>query len=174
MLSFQTQIKIVFLHKRFNTMIQRIQSVFILITAMAMAVFLGTNAYTRTLSETESISVNAYHVLHKVGNLGTEKEIYYIAVLAGISILASIFALFQYRNRVRQILFVAFNSLVMGSTLAITVYHIMKDAKEIGTGGEETYEVGIFAVIVAMISNTVANYFIKKDEKLVRSADRMR
>ncbi len=155
-------------------MIQRIQSVFILITAMAMAVFLGTNAYTRTLSGTESIQVNAYHVLHKVGTLGTEKSIYYIAVLAGISIIVSLLALFQYRNRIRQILFVAFNSLVMGTTLAITVYHIMKDAKEIGTGGEETYEVGIFALIVAMISNTFANYFIKKDEKLVRSADRMR
>ncbi|ADQ17974.1 DUF4293 domain-containing protein [Leadbetterella byssophila] len=155
-------------------MIQRIQSVFLLITAMAMAVFLGTNAYTRTLSESETISVNAYHVLHKVGGLGTEKPIYYVAVMGAIAVLVSLVAIFQYKNRIRQILFVAFNALMMGATLAVTVYHIMKDAKEVGTGGTESYEVGIFAIIVAMISNTLANYFIKKDEKLVRSADRMR
>jgi len=155
-------------------MIQRIQSVFLLITAMALAVFLGTNAYTRTLSASESVIVNPYHVLHKVGTLGTEKPIFYVAVMACISILVTIIALFQYRNRLRQILFVAFNALMMGVTLAVTVYHIVKDAKQVGTGGEETYEVGIFAMIIALLSNYIANYFIKKDEKLVRSADRMR
>lgn len=155
-------------------MIQRIQSVFLLITAMALAVFLGTNSYTRTLSDSETVIVNPYHVLHKVGTLGTEKPIFYVAVMACIAILMTILALFQYRNRLRQILFVAFNALMMGATLAVTVYHIVKDAKPVGTGGEETYEVGIFALIVALISNYIANYFIKKDEKLVRSADRMR
>ncbi|MBX2953237.1 MAG: DUF4293 domain-containing protein [Leadbetterella sp.] len=155
-------------------MIQRLQSVFLLITAMALVVFLGTNAYTRTLSASESVTVNAYHVLHKTGTLGTEKPVFYVAVMACISILVTIIALFQYRNRVRQILFVAFNALMMGATLAVTVYHIISDAKPIGVGGEETYEVGIFALIIAMVSNSLANYFIKKDEKLVRSADRMR
>ena len=155
-------------------MIQRIQSVFLLITAMALAVFLGTNAYIRTLSASEYVIVNPYHVLHKTGTLGTEKPIFYVAVMACIAILVTVLALFQYRNRLRQILFVAFNALMMGATLAVTVYHIVKDAKEVGTGGEETYEVGIFALIVAMVANSLANYFIKKDEKLVRSADRMR
>ncbi|WP_367914665.1 DUF4293 domain-containing protein [Leadbetterella sp. DM7] len=155
-------------------MIQRIQSVFLLITAMALAVFLGTNSYVRTLSASDSIIVNPYHVMHKTGTLGTEKPIFYVAVMACISILVAVIALFQYRNRLRQILFVAFNALMMGATLAVTVYHIVKDAKQAGTGGEETYEVGIFALIVALISNYIANYFIKKDEKLVRSADRMR
>lgn len=145
-------------------MIQRIQSVFLLITAMALAVFLGTNAYTRTLSASESIIVNPYHVLHKVGTLGTEKPIFYVAVMACIAILVTVIALFQYRNRLRQILFVAFNALMMGATLGVTVYHIVTDAKQTGTGGEETYEVGIFALIVALISNYIANYFIKKDE----------
>ena len=155
-------------------MIQRIQSVFLLITAMALAVFLGTNAYTRTISASESVMVNPYHVLHKVGTLGTEKPIFYVAVMACISILVTVIALFKYGNRLRQILFVAFNALMMGATLGVTVYHIVKDAKPVGAGGEETYEVGIFALIIALLSNYIANYFIKKDEKLVRSADRMR
>ncbi len=155
-------------------MIQRIQSVFLLISAMALAVFLGTNTYTRTLSDWESIVVNPYHVLHKTGTLGTEKPIFYVAVMACIAVLVSVIAIFQYRNRLRQILFVAFNALLMGATLAVTVYHIVKDAKEVGVGGEETYEAGIFALIIALLSNSIANYFIKKDEKLVRSADRMR
>lgn len=155
-------------------MIQRIQSVFLLIAAMATAIFLATNAYIKTISPTESVTVNAYHVFHKVGTLGTDKPIFYVAVMACISILVTILAIFQYRNRLRQILFVAFNALILGVTLATTVYHIMKDAKPLGAAGEESYQIGLFALVAAMICNTVANYFIKRDEKLVRSADRMR
>lgn len=156
-------------------MIQRAQSVFLLISAMALGVFLGTNSFTKAISATESVTVNAFHVFHKVGgSLGTDKPIFYLAVMASIAIVVSLLAIFQYKNRLRQIMFVAFNSLLMGATLATTVYFIFKEAKEMGAAGDETFEAGFFALIVAMISNSVANYFIKKDEKLVRSADRMR
>jgi hypothetical protein len=40
--------------------------------------------------------------------------------------------------------------------------------------GFENYEMGFFLVIIAMICNILANRFIRRDEKLVRSADRMR
>jgi hypothetical protein len=40
--------------------------------------------------------------------------------------------------------------------------------------GFENYEIGFFLVIIAMICNILANRFIRRDENLVRSADRMR
>lgn len=155
-------------------MIQRIQSVFLLITAMALAVFLGTNTYTKVISSSEMVGLNPYQVFHKVGEIATGKPTYYIAVMAVISILVAIFTIFQYRNRLRQTLFVSVNALLMVITLGVSVYHIVKDARPMSAGGEETFDVGFFALIVAMISNVVANWFIRKDEKLVRSADRMR
>ncbi len=158
----------------FLSMIQRIQSVFLLITAMALVVFLGTNAYIKTISATETVTVNAYNLIHSVGGLNTGKPIFYVAVMAGIAVLVSIIALFQYKNRTRQILFVAFNALLMGATLATVVYHIVKGAQDLGGSGEGSYEVGFFAIIIAMLSNTIANWFIKRDERLVKSADRMR
>ncbi len=141
---------------------------------MALAVFLGTNTYTKIISDNESVTLNPYHMFHKVGTLGTDTPIFYIAVLAGIAILIAIFALFQYKNRVRQMLFVSLNALVMMITLAVCVYHILQDARPLAATGDETFDIGFFALIVAMISNLLANRFIKRDEKLVRSAERMR
>lgn len=141
---------------------------------MALAVFLGTNTYTKVISSTEMVALNPYQVFHKVGEIATGKQIFYVAVMAVISILVSVFAIFQYRNRLRQSLFVSMNALLMVITLGTCVYHILKDARLMAPAGDETFDVGFFALIVAMISNVVANWFIRKDEKLVRSADRMR
>ena len=155
-------------------MIQRLQSVFLLITVMALAVFLGTNTYTKVISSTEMVALNPYRYFHQVGTIASGKPIYYIAVMAFISILVAAFAMFQYKNRVRQSMFVSVNALLMVITLATTVYHIIKDVRPLSLAGEETFDVGFFALIIAMISNVAANWFIRRDEKLVRSADRMR
>ena len=155
-------------------MIQRIQSVFLLITVMALAVFLGTNTYTKVISSSEMVALNPYRVFHQVGTIATGKPLFYIAVLAGLAILLGVFAIFQYKNRVRQSMFVSVNALLMVITLATSVYHIIKDARPLSPGTEETFDVGFFALIIAMISNVAANWFIRRDEKLVRSADRMR
>jgi len=37
-----------------------------------------------------------------------------------------------------------------------------------------TYQIGFWAILVAMVSNMLANRFIRKDEALVRSVDRIR
>ena len=155
-------------------MIQRLQSVFLLITAMALAVFLGTNTYIKTISPTESVTVNPFQLFHQVGTLSTGKPIYYIAVLASIALIVSIVAIFMYKNRLRQMIFASVNSIVMMMTLGVSVYHILTDARPMVAAGEETFHVGFFALIIAMISNLIANRLIKRDEKLVRSADRMR
>ena len=155
-------------------MIQRLQSVFLLITAMALAVFLGTNTYIKEISPTESVTVNPYQIFHQVGTISTGKPIFYIAVLAGIALAVSLIAIFMYKNRLRQMLFVSVNSIVMMLALGVSVYHILKEARPMIAAGEETFQIGFFALIIAMVSNLLANRFIKRDDKLVRSADRMR
>lgn len=155
-------------------MLQRVQSVLLLVTAIAMGVFLGTNSFVKAIGPDEKVVVNPYHVFHQQGSLAVvDKPIYYVAVVAALSIFLTIFTLFQYKNRIRQMLFVALNSLLMGVALALTVYHIQTDAIKLGTG-DGTYGIGMWAAFIALIANWFANRFIKKDEKLVKDADRMR
>lgn len=149
---------------------QRIQSLLLLLTILGAGVFLGTNSYIKIISSSEKVVVNAFQVLHQTGSKSDRIDIFYVAVLAGLSILLTVFTLFQYKNRVKQLLFVALNSLLLGIALAIIVYHIQKTAPNMnGAGGQ--YYIGIFAIFTALIANWLANRFIKKDEKLVKDAD---
>ena len=155
-------------------MLQRIQSIFLIITAASIAVFLGTNSFVKAIGPTEKVAVNAFHVYHQSGEMAMiDKPIYYVAVLAGLALILTIYTIFQYKNRLKQVLLISIISLFMGSALAVVVYHIQKDALPLGTG-EGSYTFGTWAAFVAMVSNLLANRFIKRDEKLVKDADRMR
>ncbi len=157
-------------------MLQRIQSLFLLLTSFALAAFLGTNSYVKAISATEKVVLNPYHYFHSSGNMAlVDKPTYYIAVLGGLALILSVFTIFQYKNRVRQMLMVALNSLLIGVALAATYYHIQKEIMLIGNPAVEgTFGIGFYAAIVALAANWLANFFIKKDEKLVKNADRMR
>ncbi|NBA87301.1 DUF4293 family protein [Emticicia sp. CRIBPO] len=157
-------------------MLQRIQSLLLLVAAISMGVFLGTNSFTKQISPDEAVIVNPYHVLHTKGSLAAmDKPIYYVALLGVLALGLSLFSIFQYRNRVRQMLFVALNSLFMGLSLGLSVYHIQNDAVKIGADSiQGVYGIGIYAAFLALACNWVANRFIRKDEKMVKDADRMR
>jgi glucan phosphoethanolaminetransferase (alkaline phosphatase superfamily) len=157
-------------------MLQRIQTVLLLLTAIALGVFLGTSSFVRVIGPDEKVVVNAFHLFHQKGSLPLlNTPIYYVATAAILALVLTIYTIFQYKNRIRQMLFVALNSLLIGVALAATVYHIQNDAIKIGNAAAEgSYGIGLWAAFVALACNWLANRFIKKDEKLVKSADRMR
>ena len=68
----------------------------------------------------------------------------------------------------------ALNSLVLAGFLGLSVYFTFRMEKMIGVAGEGTYEFGMYLPAVALICNLLANRFIRKDEALVRSVDRIR
>jgi cytochrome c biogenesis protein CcdA len=156
-------------------MLQRIQTLFLILSAIAMAVFLATNAWTKVDLD-QAVLVNAFQVLETKGGLAaTQQPIFYIAVMSVISIGTALFAIFQFKNRVRQMLLVAFNSLLIGAAVAATVYNVKYVAMAMGNEAVEgSFGIGIYAGFVALACNWLANRFIRKDEKLVKSADRMR
>ncbi|AWV99712.1 DUF4293 domain-containing protein [Arcticibacterium luteifluviistationis] len=155
-------------------MLQRIQSALLLLSAIALGVFLSTNMWTSETG-TGKVIVNPYHVLVTQGGLSSfSKDIFYIAVMAALAIVLAIFTIFQYKNRVRQMLFVALNSLLIGAAVAVGVYHVKYDGMTVQGAGEGNFDIGIYAGFAALALNWLANRFIKKDDKLVKSADRMR
>jgi hypothetical protein len=66
------------------------------------------------------------------------------------------------------------NSLVMVSLVAATFLTTngINEAIKAQDGGD--YGIGFWSILVSMVMNMLANRFIKKDEALVRSVDRIR
>ncbi|AFK03478.1 hypothetical protein Emtol_2341 [Emticicia oligotrophica DSM 17448] len=156
-------------------MLQRPQSLLLLIVAICMIVFLGTQTWHKTVG-TEEISLNAYTLSYvKAGSIVKNTPVYYLAVLAVLSAGLSIFTIFQYKNRVRQMLLVSLNSLVGAALLGTTVYHIQMDANKLfSPENQGEFGISFWGAFLALALNWVANRLIRNDEKKVRDADRMR
>jgi len=78
--------------------------------------------------------------------------------------------IFKFKNRVVQMKLAIANSFLMSINLALMTYFVIILQKE-HVGG---FGIGIFIYALAMLLNILARRFIQKDEKLVRSVDRLR
>ncbi|MBK6984767.1 MAG: DUF4293 domain-containing protein [Bacteroidetes bacterium] len=96
----------------------------------------------------------------------------YVAMILNIIILIlSVALIFLYKNRVLQ--FKLTNLLMVFNVFIVGLFFIFSYIKE-GTPGAINYQVGSFLPIISAIFAYLAAHFIKKDEQLVRSADRIR
>ena len=77
----------------------------------------------------------------------------------------SVFAIFQFKNRNRQMLITTIARFMITIAFFTLVFYYR---------GEEQPSLGMFLMIVPFIALYAANFFIKRDEDLVRSADRIR
>ena len=77
----------------------------------------------------------------------------------------SIFAIFQFKNRNRQKFIATIARFLITASLILIVF-VYREDKAIG--------IGLLLLIIPFLSLIAANFFIKKDEKLVQSADRIR
>ncbi len=138
-------------------MIQRIQSVYLLLSSLFFTFFLLFPVFNVT-TETGIIAEKA-----------TENT--YFIVLAAILILGSLGNVFLYKNRVLQ-KNVGWLLLLLNIFLAgIMGYHFYLEGR-----AENTVSIAFGAIfpIVTLIFIPLAIYNINKDEKLVRSLDRLR
>ena len=89
----------------------------------------------------------------------------YVRLCVFLSALLSIFAIFQFKNRKRQQLLASFSRLMITIAFFLIVFLHSKD---------KIFGLGSILLVVPFIALIGANFFIKKDEKLVNSADRIR
>ncbi|UTA67962.1 DUF4293 domain-containing protein [Emticicia sp. 21SJ11W-3] len=156
-------------------MLQRPQSLLLLLTAICMILFMATPIWHKAGTGEEAI-LSPYYLAHMKGTLAAvAKPVYYLAILAVVSAGVSIFTIFQYKNRVRQMLFVALNSLIGAALLGATVYLIQfEGTKYFAPEQQGEFGIGFWAAFAALVFNWIANRLIRRDEKIVRDADRMR
>ena len=130
-------------------MIQRIQSIFFLLSALA-SLFI---VFTAPVLSNEDGLFYLYN------------DFPYLRLLLFVSAFISIYAIFQYKNRSKQRLL---SSL---SRLMITFFYliVLLVYRE-----KFNFESGLFLCIIPFLLLFLASFFIKKDEKLIKDTDRIR
>jgi uncharacterized membrane protein YsdA (DUF1294 family) len=162
-------------------MIQRVQTLFMLGVALCMGLLFMAPLWEK-VSEAlqQSVLLNAFGLYHLNLNeaegsaLISEKNLWFLAVLAGLSVVVALFNIFQYKNRLTQIKLNALNSLLIGAFLVTSVWFMREGNSLLAEPAEGNMQWGFFLPVAALLLNWLASRFIRKDELLVRSADRFR
>ncbi|TRX48890.1 DUF4293 family protein [Fulvivirga sp. M361] len=158
-------------------MLQRIQTVFLLLVALMMLLTLFFPFWTyQAVDSVEYYGLFAFYF--ERFDLESEElvRIYFpftlIATMAVAAITVASLEITRYNNRLLQIKLGALNSLLIAGTLILAAYFATDFIKSKGVAGH--YGIAFFLPAAALIFNLLANRYIRKDEKLVRSVDRIR
>jgi hypothetical protein len=165
-------------------MIQRIQTVFLLLAAIALLASMAFPIWNKTnIQSQEKIELNAFKLEHYVvknaekgeKELLFSKSTIYLAIVAVLAALVSFYSIIQFKNRLTQIKLGALNSLLIAIYLIGSVYISIYQAENmLDPEVRGSYAFGLFLPMMAIVFNMLANRFIRKDEQLVRSVDRIR
>jgi len=157
-------------------MIQRIQSLFLLLIItlgivmffVPVAEFVGNGA---------TLKMSANHFQEYIGEEVVSKRFIGVGVLSALVIVLSIIITLLFKKRQLQIRLGKLNILLLALELtAIFLYtsSVQDHDSEKYSGVVVDYGVGAFIPIVSMVLMYLAVRFIKKDDELIRSADRLR
>ena len=130
-------------------MIQRVQSLFFFFSAICSVTI-----------------VYAFPVLQDDSTSYLLKEHFtYARLFVFLSAALSVFAIFQFKNRKRQQL-IAYVARLMITIAFLLIVFFQREERDFG--------IGLFLFFIPYLSLFLAGYFVRKDEKLVKSADRIR
>lgn len=160
-------------------MIQRIQTVFLFLVVVAMGVAIGfpmwlQSAQVGETQETWSLTAFTLSNLNSSGEIIQTSSKWYIGALVIVSGLLALVSIFQFANRGRQMMINMINSLLMVALVSVVFLTTSGVNKEIAAASNGAYQIGFWAILAATVFNMLANRFIRKDELLVRSVDRIR
>jgi Domain of unknown function (DUF4293) len=158
-------------------MIQRPQSIFLLIViACEIFVLTGVNIWSKTNFDGNEVFVTIQHWQQTLnGKVVKESSHLLLTALLGASTILSIGILFNYKNRMRQMMMGLINSMLIAGTVGYGFYIVFKETIPLFSPEQNgKYDLGFYALVIALLGNMIANRLIRKDEMLVRSSDRMR
>jgi hypothetical protein len=157
-------------------MLQRIQSIFLALIALAMIAFLFVNIWQKTNTDaSELVTLGAFQMIYSKDTIVLQtNQTYLLAALAMVILGASSFSLFSFANRLRQLQLGLAISVLIAALLGSVVYYSFLGEKLIADNQKGSFGAGLLIPALALILNSLANRFIRKDEEEVRSADRMR
>jgi glucan phosphoethanolaminetransferase (alkaline phosphatase superfamily) len=160
-------------------MIQRIQSVFLLLMAITMMMMLFFPIWVKGDPEGEMVILNAFNLSFEdhsglIKEVISQKSVIYISIFALISAAISLYSIFQYKNRLTQMKLGLLNSVVGILVVGGAFYAMTKGKAMVSPDDVENFKLGFMLPVIALLFNSMANRFIRKDEKLVKDSERMR
>lgn len=149
-------------------MIQRIQTIFLLLASAAgFGQFAVPYLSTDTGNPAATMPALADNVVNPLDNPG-------LLGLCALSGIASLAAIFLFRNRLLQARLAGGAGVASALLIVLAGFVVYQILQQLPSGGSTHYEAGLALPVVALIFNWLAVRFIKKDESLVRSMDRLR
>ena len=156
-------------------MIQRIQSVFLLVAAIVTIILLFIpigDIYTAEAQYT----FTCFNV--HLPNGQVVMSTIYIALILILSACISIYAIFKYKDRMKQTRVVSINMLVFLIAIMLMIWvfpdFLFQRKGLMQEGDIFRFNYWIMIFVIPPVCMFLANRFIRKDEQLVRSADRLR
>lgn len=156
-------------------MIQRKQTIYLLLAVIAsglmflfpIADFIGAK---------DSIVLYVQKVVSLVPDNAYPNSLNFVLPMLAANIFVIIFslvAIFLFKNRKRQMHIIRLNILVEVMLIAIFFLYY-NGVLETQSGGVVSYKLGVFMPLVALVFLVLANRGVMQDERLIRSADRLR
>jgi len=145
-------------------MIQRIQSVFLFLSSLSIAGLFGVPFATSDMKTSQFLSDQVYSIHDHV----------VLITLVALSGIFSLVSIFLFKNRPLQ-LKMGYFSIIMSILLIVaTIILFYNEASTMATEASIEEGFGIGLPIIAIIFAGLGVRYIKKDDKLVQSMDRLR
>lgn len=157
-------------------MIQRIQSVYLFLASLILSLtFFFPVA--KFIGEKDSLILYVFKVVSLVPDSINIYDLMFIMPLLAIvslTILFSLVTIFMHKNRLGQIKIIRFLMLMIAVMIGV-IFLYYYDILEATSGAVPNFvQVGAFAPLVSLILLYLAYKGVMKDEKLIKSADRLR
>lgn len=154
-------------------MIQRIQTVYLIVALILLAVmfFQPLVAFENQGETLYILSATGIEDLGKTGVL-SEVQTYPIAIIIGVMAIINMLSIFTFKKRVLQMRLCVYNSVFLTGSMGMIYFYSSQIANE--TGAAMQIQWGSALPLVALIFTILAIRGIRKDEKLIRSMDRIR
>jgi hypothetical protein len=158
-------------------MLQRIQTLLLAVVSIAMLAVTALPIWEKSSATlNEKVTLTSYALEYFKGTTSvSSSNTMVIIILALISTCIAAFSITQYKKRMLQMTLGLANSITIAIILGYTFYQVFKvGIPMFEPENQGAYGAGFFAAVLAMLCNMIANRFIRRDEMLVKSADRMR
>jgi hypothetical protein len=158
-------------------MIQRIQTIFLCLVISGMAAFLFLPVWMKSDPASGDLVVLYTYGLKAIKSSQVEWSyipFIFSGIIAMVVIWIALYEIFQYKNRLTQIKLGMVNSLFMTVAMVLIVFLAIRTQNSQLPDLPGKFKTGLFAPVFSLIFNSLANRYIKKDEELVRSVDRIR
>jgi len=152
-------------------MIQRIQTVYLLVACILLAIIF-VFPYAELLGANDQVYIFNYNGLSLLG----QDSLYFLTVppiiLLGLTVLIGLVSIFLFKKRVLQMRLNFINLILILGYIGLNYYYIHSFSNQLN--GMVSYKITAAFPLVAVILIFLAIKSIGKDEALIRSMDRLR